>query len=399
MFTSSRIVHITLLLVLICVVNGYLFSSNGIQVVADSGRYLEYATGLQSGFYVDPFNIWYIGYSIFILIIHAFGGDLPVIVSVQVIFSCLATVALYFAAEILYGKRASAFIAASLMVLFVDIPQWNTYIHTESIFISFTCFSILVVALLLKKPSGWLTIIAITTIAFTAFIRPTGIALVGAFVAVLCWNLIRHVKSPMKRRATVAGAAILVILFANRMLEGYLVVDNYKLGEVVYGAAIVDTGHYSVDGLIVSPPDHLYVPSESTPPVLKIVTFAFHHPVYWTRLFLTKAFYFFVHVRPFWSTTHNLFSIIFLLPSYFLCFFALYKMQLTPVIRVFVVTFLSVNTFAVCLTTVDWDGRFLAPLLPIIFIFTGRGAEMVWSKLPFVKREPPIIKGVTELLK
>ena len=55
------------------------------KVVVDSGRYLDYATGLRSDFYIDPFNIWYIGYSIFVFMINVVGVGLAAIVGIQLI--------------------------------------------------------------------------------------------------------------------------------------------------------------------------------------------------------------------------------------------------------------------------------------------------------------------------
>lgn len=367
LLSSSRF-QILILLALLCVVNGYLLYSHGIKVVADTERYLEYANNLRSGFYFDPHNFWYIGYSLFILIL---GGNTTAVICVQIVLSFAAALSLYYTAVLIWKSNTSGFIAALLFVAFIDITSWNTYVLAESLFVSFTCFSLLILARLMSgtRPT-WLIVLAVFVIAFTFFIKPTGIAMLVACIAVIAWNGIRSMQNKLVRVTVVLIAFCVVVLLANRMLRTYLIIDNYKSGEVVYGVTIVDPQQYSVNGLIVTPPDHLYVPSDDTPPVLKIIEVAFHHPVYWSQLFLTKAFYLLVHIRPFWSMGHNVFSVLVLLPVYFFCVGGLIRNKLQTVF-IFAITFLLVHILAVCLTSEDWDGRFLMPLLPVVFLLAG----------------------------
>jgi hypothetical protein len=118
------ILFITLLFL---VVNALLYRFNGIKVVNDSVRYLEYAAGLGNGFYIDPFNIWYIGYSGYILLINTFSIDLYGVVVGQFILSFIAVLALYFTSIKLWEKRSAALFSVSFYLLFFDISVWNSY--------------------------------------------------------------------------------------------------------------------------------------------------------------------------------------------------------------------------------------------------------------------------------
>jgi len=64
-------------------INGFLFQKYGVKVVTDTHRYVEYASNLQSGFYFDPHNFWYIGYSLYILLIQLLQGSFLAIVTGQ----------------------------------------------------------------------------------------------------------------------------------------------------------------------------------------------------------------------------------------------------------------------------------------------------------------------------
>jgi hypothetical protein len=378
---NSPRVHLPFLLTILCLVNGFLLYSNGIKVVDDSERYFEYANVLRSGFYFDPHNFWYIGYCLFILIVSLFGGGSTSIVVIQILLFCFATFSLYYTALLIWKSPGTAFVTAFLFVAFIDIPQWNSYVLAESLFVSFNCFSLLALTLLFKDTRKvWKIGLVLLIIPITFLIKPTGIALLVACASVLTLHFFQSIKNNLGRLAIGAGLFGLVILLTNRMLHTYLVMENYQLGEVIYAVTTVDKVQYSINGLIVTPPENLYVPQRTWPPIVKIISFAVQHPVYWTQLFFTKAFYLLFHVRPFWSFSHNMFSVLFLLPSYFLCIVAFIRARPGGKVTVFGVTFLLINIFAVCLTSEDWDGRFLIPMLPVVFLFASRGLEILFKK-------------------
>ncbi|MEI9917201.1 MAG: hypothetical protein WDO14_00195 [Bacteroidota bacterium] len=140
--TFVRFAPLILILGAWCAVNGKLFSVYGVKVVSDSPRYIEYANGLASGFYIDTFNIWYIGYVLYLLVVFkVFAAGITGAIVGQYVLSFLSVVALYRTTFLLSRSTVSAVVASLLFVAFPDISQWNSYILTESLYISFTCFS------------------------------------------------------------------------------------------------------------------------------------------------------------------------------------------------------------------------------------------------------------------
>lgn len=345
----------------------------------DSPRYIEYANGLASGFYFDSHNFWYIGYSLFLLLMFKlFGGSITAVVVGQYVLSFLSVIALYRSSVILGSSRVSAVITCLLFLAFADISLWNSYILTESMYTSFTCFSFYFLILIYKgKRTPLIIATTVVFIAFTFFIKPTGIALIVAVFAVLLCNFLRTNKSIVVRVGILLIAFGLLMMLVNRMITTYLILENYQLGEIIYGVRSY-TGSYPVEALMMDPPADLYIPASEIP-IIKIVSFVLHNPLYWTKLFALKIYYLLSHTRPFWSTTHNLFSLIILLPCYGLFSKFIRDQKKETNVIVFAITFVLIHILSVGITSEDWDGRFLLPILPVIFLAAGHEVTKLFS--------------------
>lgn len=353
-------------------INAVLLHKNGLKVVADSHRYLEYAANLRDGFYFDPHNFWYFGYVLFIYCCTSVSDSLVLVITFQYCLSFLAVFALYKASKNIFNKNSSALISALLFLLFAEISAWNSYLLAESVYISFVCFSaFFLTEVLLKKNRSFAAVtMLILTLIICSLMKPTGIAVVGSVVTCI---IIQFLRSGKKILAIPVSACVIFAFFllVNRVLTTFHIIENYQLGEIIYGVTTLDD---NVSGsLRLSPPENLSVPGTDIAPVLRILVFAIDHPVYWSKLFLAKAFYLLIHVRPYWSTIHNIFSLGFLLPVYYFFFQAFRSKKMKSPLVIFVVSFLLIQIFSVCLTSEDWDGRFLMPMLPVIFIFSGHG--------------------------
>lgn len=353
------------------VLNGLMFFQHGIKLVNDSARYIEYATNLHKGFYIDPYNIWYVGYPLVIYVFQLFGTGYGGLIGFQYLLGFVAALALYHASLNVWKNPLGAFLAGCLYIIFIDSAQWNSYVLTESIYVSFTCICLYLLSLLYAgKRGSWLYLITASAILFTFFVKPTGVALLGATFSAGLYISIKRLPNWWSRVIVIVVAGGLFLLLVNRMLRHYLIMENYQKGEIIYAVTLMPD-HRGYDLLIVTPPSNAYVPPDHYPPILKIVAFIFHHPVYWTKLSLAKAFYFLAHVRPYWSAFHNIYSLLILLPCYF--FFIRGLKKQTSTVLVFMVSFCLLHTLSICFTSEDWDGRFLIPMLPVIFLgCTGR---------------------------
>ncbi|MBV6644316.1 MAG: glycosyltransferase family 39 protein [Cyclobacteriaceae bacterium] len=335
----------------------------GTKIVNDSPRYLEYAEQLKSGFYFDRHNFWYLGYVFFIFLIKVFTQEVGAIILAQHLLSLIALLTLYKASYALFQDRMKATITALLFIFFVEINSWNAYILPESFYLSMTCFSLCFLILIFHKTKNWSTLLmGFVIVSVTALSKPTGIALLMAlaFSSSMLINL--------KWRWPLLGIAMVVsLLLANTMLDTFRVIElNYVKGEVVYAVGTLpNDGLY--DPLILDVPKDMVTSASDQGPVMQIVTFIVQNPWYWTKLFCLKVFFFLTHVRPYWSDWHNLFSVVFLLPMYYHAIRTL-RSGIPKTISHFAVSYLLIHIIIIGITSVDWDGRFLVPLLPVIFL-------------------------------
>jgi len=360
-----------ILTIVFTVISLWLFNTYGVKHVNDSHRYLNYATNLEQGFYFEEHNFWYIGYAFFILIVKQVHDRELAIIIAQNLVSLLAALSLFRASKILFNDTNGAFLAALAYLLFFEIPTWNFYILCESIYCSFVCFSLFFLAKIYAKQATNKTyILAFIEVLFTSQIKPPGVSLIGAILVVLLVNANRHIKNPLLYRTVILGSILIFVLLLNRMLATYLIIENYQLGEVVYAITTLPF-RPEYDWLLVTPPDDIYLPSEDLAPLIRISSFVFHHPIYWTKLFLIKSFFFLIHVRPFWSAAHNIYSVLFLLPAYGFFIKALTQQGLRNPLTIFLCTYLILHWLSISITSVDWDGRFLMPVLSIIFLFSA----------------------------
>jgi hypothetical protein len=368
---SSEKYGLFILCIVLIVIDTVLFYRNGVRVVTDSARYLEYASCLRNGFYVDPHNIWYVSYAIFIMVISLFSESLMTVVFVQFFLGIFTLISIYYTALTLFKNRNAAFLSSFGFILFVEPSFWASYILPESLYISLCCFAFYFLSNLdqQERINPLRIVITIIAVLVAGLTKPTGYALFIAAIAVILFKMFRHNKlSWLAIFLTLIIVAIAPLLL-NRMLATYLIRENYQKGEIVF-----EVSNYSdaeeASYLIVQPPAKLEV-SENTAPLLQLIEVAVRHPVYFTRLFLAKIFFLFLHVRPYWSWLHNITVLAFLIPLYLFFFRGMKRDEVPLSFKTFVLTYLLIHAFGIGLTFEDWDGRFLMPMIPVLLMPAG----------------------------
>ncbi len=382
MIKSSKL-HLPVLSVLFLVLSVFLFLKFGVKNVNDSHRYLDYATNLSNGFYFEDHNFWYISYSFFIFLVRFISGssnEINLIVS-QIALSYFSMLLLYKATDNFFNNKAAAFVSALLYLIFIEILTWNFYILSESFYVSLTCFSLYFLSKYLKgKRSLLIWILGSLTVFITILAKPTGIALLAGIIGIVVFNAFKYISKPIFKYSFGFTLTIFLLVLVNKMLETFLIMENYSIGEVVYA---ISTLPYRAEyaSLFVSVPENLDFPSIHYQPLLKIIYFIVFNLKYWITLFLTKIFFYLVHVRPFWSIQHNLFNIAVLLPVYYYSIKSLISSIRSDELKIFSITYFSIHVLSVGITTVDWDGRFLMPVLPLLFVLCSNEIAKDFEKL------------------
>jgi hypothetical protein len=105
-----------------------------------------------------------------------------------------------------------------------------------------------------KREEGiWFVGIMILVVLFTFSIKPTGVALLGALIVIIIYQSLVKFKSRLISFGLIALITFGFVLLLDQMLKNYLILENYKLGEVVYTATEVGE-KYDVSYLLIDVP-------------------------------------------------------------------------------------------------------------------------------------------------
>ncbi|MCI0751995.1 MAG: glycosyltransferase family 39 protein [Flammeovirgaceae bacterium] len=347
-----------------CIVNLIAFNLFGVKIVNDSARYFEYRDLiLANGFFIDRHNVWYVGYVLFLLFCKVIGlGNLGTVV-LQCLLSILASVSVYLSTKQLTESGKAGLLSALLFLSWIKISQWNMYILCESLYISFTAITCYY---FLRQSRTWKTeIISIALLLFTFFLKPAGISLV---LAGIVFYLIRLFLQPRHRMVAALILFIGILFLSNTMLTTFRLVETYATGDIIYGCSWAPS--QPCPEIYTLKAEGLTITYEGQP-LLKVVLFFIYNPWFSIKLAFAKLIAFLLHIKPYYSIWHNGFIALTLFPAYYFSIRAINSVKESRL--AFVIVYLLSSCLVIMLTVEDWDGRFLMPLLPLIFIFTGVG--------------------------
>ena len=339
----------------------------GPHFVNDSARYLEYAKGIAERGYFEPgHNLRYVVYPLFQSLWLRLGLGWPGIVAGQMVVSALATRAIYRGTRRLArGARGAAALATLAFVAWPDIQQFNLFLLTESLFISLTALSFgAFTKVRAGRPHDWALLLLL--LALAALARPNGFV-VGLAAALAGLDALRRRPDRRPWRAALLGLVLLApLLWAalNHQLATFYLMDTYQRGELIF--------RYQLWAVHQAAP--LAMPPPGTGPAARVLYFAVHNPVYLGRLMLGKLFVFVSYLKPHYSLAHRVLGVLVLWPAYWLAARAARQHSIWRPARVFLAAIFLLQTAITMLTVDDWDVRFLAPVLPAVFVLAALSA-------------------------
>lgn len=378
---QERQKHIVFLTLFFVLVNGVLFWKLGVSVDDDTERYLTYAAEIKErGIFFKPHDFWYITYPLFINLMTGLYDSLGMVVLGQVALSYVALLSLYGSGSRLFGNLQAGLVTGLLFLGFFMISFWNFWIYCESLLISLNCLSFYFLIKWYKGEGNTGNyILGILVIIAAFFTKPTGIAMLGGIllsVSVILWE-----KKWLKRIrwGGLLGLIILFILLLNQMLSTFGFVEAYQMGEVVYNIHKLADKDYA-RWLILEVPENLYVPASEHPPIIQFVSIIIGNPVYSIQLFGTKLFFYLLYLRPYYSLIHNVLALVFLLPVYVFFFQEISKGLIPKPFKLIVLGFIVISILSASLMTINWNSRFLVPVLPLIFLLAGNEVARLFHK-------------------
>jgi hypothetical protein len=340
-----------------------LFLRAGMKTSVDSTLYIDNAGNLLKGALSQGHDFWYSAYTSLVAFMFAIGANLEGVIIFQILMTGVAAWCLWNISLALFGDENAAFITTLLYIVWLKIHEWNFFIYTDSLFCS---FCVITFYLLVTKRH----ILFIACFLFTVLIRPAGFGLVAAVCAFL-YASFRARMSPKGRVVALIALPVLLLVLLNRLLYDFYFIPSYLAGEIIYPNISLGLGV----------PNTLYVPSGEMPPVFAHVLFMLGNPVYFAKITLVKFFLFLGNVKPYFSVVHNGLIVLILYPVYFFAARAFFLVKVGAPGKYFIITFIITQTLMVSLTSENWDGRFLIPLLPFIFILAGAGIVSTMNRV------------------
>ncbi|SFQ32098.1 hypothetical protein [Hymenobacter arizonensis] len=351
----------------------YLRKFHGPHFANDSFRYLEYAANIAERGYFEPgHNLRYVLYPLFQSFWLWLGAGWWGIVAGQMAVSALATRAVYQGTRRLAeGRREAAALATLLFIAWPDIQQFNVFLLTESLFISLVALSF--GAFTRVRHGGrkaWALLLLL--LALTALARPNGF-MVGLAAGLAGLDALRRRRDSRPWRAALFLLVLLSPLLwqaLNHQLATYYLMDTYQRGELIF--------RYQLWAVHQAEP--LNMPPPGTGPAARVLYFAFHNPIYLGRLMLGKLFVFVSYLKPHYSLAHRLVGVAVLWPAYVLAALGARQAAIWRPARVFLAAIFLLQTAIIMLTVDDWDVRFLAPVLVVVFVLAALELTARWQR-------------------
>jgi hypothetical protein len=332
----------------------------------DSDLYIGIANNFLNGVLPKDREILYSAYG-FLVSIPLFFGLQPVFVLIfHFVFAIIAVICLYKFSNSITQNPTKAFIASLFYVLWFKFQQWNLIVYTDASFAHLVIISLYFLHQAKSKISLGFVILLVL---FTAFIRPTGIGFLFAIFAYFSFDSLQNI---LKNK----WQAIAFFLVG---LSGFLVLLNFAMSHYIdwfiasYAKAEII---YPNESLFVKEPTKLVLPNENTLPIIKLILFFIQNPIYMFKITSLKTALFIGHIKPYYSTAHNIFIASFLYPIYYLAIRGSLRFPHSK-LKAFIITFLAFQILTISFTSENWDGRFLLPLLPWIFLLASFGVGKI----------------------
>ncbi len=366
--------HVCILISCWFLINAFLFFSLGINYAIDTTRFEAAADAWLNGTFEPDYLLWYSGYTTFLVLSKLLFHSIYPTIFFQYLLSLTSSMLFYEGVCKLLKNKQTGFFATLLVISYAPIQQWNTCLLTESVFISLILLFVWALSIETKSHK-YVLLLFISTLA--ALLRPNGGILLITFCCIYEIHSIRQTKKSLVFLIT--GAAIMVFLLNSFTTTFYqFLLDSFNKGEIIcgYHAWTIPNGeHIAAD-----------VSRGSIP---KIVTLIFSDPVKSMHLFTGRFAALWMDVRSYYSLTHNVYIGLYLLPAYAAAIigFIQYRKVFTELAWA-TLLYCGMNSLLVMITYADWDGRFLAPLLPMVFIWSGLGS---YFSIQFLKRKNGVV--------
>ena len=215
--------------------------------------------------------------------------------------------------------------------------------------------------------------LALLLLLATALIRPEGWFLLPAALMFWVWRLRVSLTSRVAALAAVIAVCVALAAAVVPRLSGNLnavgPVEMLRSGQTIW----------EFDGWRVPMPADAVL-EDGTRTGRDAVVYALHHPLATASLMTARIGVHFVHARPYYSMSHNLLVVVWLMPVYLLAIAGLWATRSSALTR-WICIAIAAQLVVVALTHADWDGRYLSHMMPLIYAFAACAAAPMAARV------------------
>lgn len=340
------------------------FMLGGVALGGDSARYIESGVALFEGGELNARAAPYLSYIFLVGLCDWLGAGLTGVVILQLI---AAAAALWFVFDLgrSVGGEWAGFWAALPVATFLDFTQWHRYVLTDSLSASLTVLSVWLLYQCVIRRGLWVYPVLLLTLAAGALLRPNGWLVVLLAIVVIAFVVS---SNWVARSLTAAGGVIALLLVISLTpsfsvsLEAESPASQVLEGRVIWGA---EQTYKDMPAVELSAPGYSGV-----------LEYAVAHPAAYISLMANRVGWELAGVRPHFSTKHNVYVLLYLMPLYLFTVIGLIRYWRHPVIILSIFTF-ALHAGLIAITFADWSGRFLTYAFPLLCVCFGAGVSSV----------------------
>jgi len=333
--------------------------SGGVLLGSDSERYIFSAQQLAQGGEMAPKAAPYLGYIGAVwLFQHALGLGLVGVVCFQLMLS-LVSVALAHRILLREAGHTAAGIFLILVLAFSDFVQWHRYVLTDSMSASLVLIGACLIYQAAHIRRLWMYSLTLLVIGFGAMVRPNGWLLFLPLISYWSWIEFKGFQRLLAMVLGVLGLTVLVLLSPQfkTSVDAEKPAQQLLEGRVIWGAK---------DTYLQMQPKQL-----GSDGYAGVMEYAIAYPAQTAYLMSKRVLWELAKVRPYYSSVHNIYILVFMIPIYVLMTLACLLCR-SRLMYLLMATF-SLHLALVAITFSDWDGRFLMHVYPVMAMLAGLG--------------------------
>lgn len=337
----------------------------GVVTELEAAKYITEANlYLNTGSFSAPRFYFYCA-TIFIMVfaIKAGIGMLGAFI-IQALLNLFAFIIFHKALSRIFESSFTPILIIFYLLAFSPYQSWIVFLYTESVF--FSTVLILISVLILCKPDNFKNILMIIlALCFTFISRPLGILFgVGVY-------LYFFYTAEKKWKIIIACSSVVLIVISYFFINTvFLSIHDWTITQGFEEESIICD-------MPASPPYQKLDLDKTGSPVYQLWYYLSHNFSHFLRFAGIKLQYFFLMTRDYYSSLHNYFLLLNVIPVYLLavCSFFVRRQYFGKEIIVFITSTILIYTLAIVFQCDDYHNRFILSIYPLFVLLAARTAE------------------------